>query len=155
MRGTLSDALRWTCGRSAIFPYNSLDPLFPDAKGPPSPNEPRGTGVPPIRSKRAILSLRRVPPTTPLPLLPAESETALGAGDGEREEAEDGATPVLACRAAMRSLSVVLIRIRRSASGESNRNVSGADIWRCKPWGQRRRLSKVNARDFSNPLLFY
>ena len=82
-----------------------------------------------MRSKRAILSFRRVPATIAFPLLPAESETALSAGDGEREETEDGATPLLACKAAIRSLSVVLIRMRRSASGERNRNVSEADIW--------------------------
>jgi hypothetical protein len=68
--------------------------------GAPRPKLPLGTGAPPRRSKRDILSFNRVPALT--------SETTLGEGDGERELDEDGATPLLACKAAIRSFKVLL-----------------------------------------------
>ena len=69
---------------------------------------PLGTGAPPSLSKRAIFSLRR------LTVVCSDGERCkLDDGDEDRDNPlPGGVSPLLACSAAIRSLSVDLAKVR-------------------------------------------
>ncbi len=80
----------------------------------PKPIPPLGTGAPPSLSKRAIFSLRR------LPVCSDGERCKLGDGDEDRDDPlPGGVSPLLACSAAMRSLSVDLVMARSKLDDHS------------------------------------